>query len=138
MTVALGFSSAMSRDSSLALVLTLTAALSSIALGAGCGLLDKKSGADGGAATAAADAGAPNAKAAGAQSVAGAHTVEGVGDIVAWAPDKGNLGRCKTTAEATARFKAIEMGDDPQLVAGAADAAALSKEVGGVICFASR
>lgn len=140
MTVALGFSSAMSRDSSLALVLTLTAALSSIALGAGCGLLDKKSGADGGAATAAADAGAPNAnaKAAGAQSVAGAHTVEGVGDIVAWTPDKGNLGRCKTTAEATARFKAIEKGDDPQLVAGTADAAALTKEVGGDICFASR
>lgn len=126
----------MSRDSSLRLALT----LSSTVLIAGCGLLDKKQGADGGAATSTADGGAPNAKAAsaGAQGSAGVHTVEGVGDIVAWAPDKGNLSRCRTTAEATARFKAIEKGDDPQLIAGTADAAALTKEVGGDVCFASR
>ena len=106
---------------------------------AGCKLLDKKLGKDAGAATAD-DGGSPSTKAAGASapSTSGAHDVDGVGAIVAWAPDKGGSARCTPSAAATARFKAIEKGDDPQLIAGTADAATLTKEVGGDTCFTAR
>lgn len=106
---------------------------------AGCNLLDKKLGKDSGAASAD-DGSAPSTKAAsaGAPSGDGVHTVDGVGAIVAWAPDKGHSAKCTPSAAATARFKAIEKGDDAQLIAGTADAAALMKEVGGDTCFAAR
>jgi hypothetical protein len=103
-----------------------------------CNLLDKKLGKDGGAAVAD-DGGLPSTKAASAAPGAdGAHHVDGVGAIVAWAPDKGSAPKCTPSPAATARFKAIEKGDDAQLVAGTADAAALTKEVGGDTCFAAR
>ena len=124
----------MRRDLLLALGL-----VSAVAGLAGCNLLDKKLGSDAGAASTG-DGAAPSAKAASAGTPGndGAHTVDGVGAIVAWAPDKGNSAKCTPSAAATARFKAIEKGDDPQLIAGTADAAALTKEVGGDSCFAAR
>ena len=119
--------------------LLLALALSAIAGLAGCNLLDKKLGNDAGAA-AAADGGAPATKAAGAPAPGadGALVVDGIGAIAAWAPDKGGAAKCTPSAAASARFKAIEKGDDPQLIAGTADAASLTKEVGGDTCFTAR
>jgi len=119
--------------------LLLALALSAIAGLAGCNLLDKKLGNDAGAA-AADDGGAPATKAAGAPAPGadGALVVDGIGAIAAWAPDKGGAAKCTPSAAASARFKAIEKGDDPQLIAGTADAASLTKEVGGDTCFTAR
>ena len=105
----------------------------------GCDVLSKlKGGADAGAsgATGSVDAG-PSSKAA-AKPKDGVHTIDGIGDVPAWLPDRGKAAKCSPTPAALARFKAIEKGDDAQLVAGTADASALLKEVGGEDCFASR
>ena len=102
----------------------------------GCNLLDKKAHADAGAATTS-DAGAPTTKAA-AKPQDGVHAIDGVGDVPAWSLDHGKTARCTPSPAALARFKAIEKGDDAQLVAGTADVAALLKEVGAEDCFASR
>src|SRR5690242_15262916 len=79
-----------------------------------CNLLDKKLGKDAGATASADDGGAPTTKAAnGAPGAEGAHVVEGIGAIVPWAPDqRTGSAKCAPSAAATARFKAIEKGDD--------------------------
>jgi hypothetical protein len=104
----------------------------------GCDVLKaKKAGADAGVAGAAADGGAASAKAA-ARPQDGVHTIDGIGDVPAWAPDHGKTARCTPSAAAVARFKAIDKGDDAALVAGTADVAGIMKEVGAEDCFASR
>ena len=102
----------------------------------GCDLLAKKEHADAGAA-AGPDAGAASAKVA-AKPQDGVHTIEGVGDVPAWSLDHGKPAKCTPSAAALARFKAIEKGDDPGLVAGTADVSTYVKEVGADDCFASR
>lgn len=105
----------------------------------GCGLL-KKTGdaADGGATASSSDADIPTGKAATNASGSSVTTIAGIGDVPAWAQDKGSTAKCTPSAAAKAKFKAIEKGDDPQLIAGAADVASMSKEVGADECFASR
>lgn len=103
----------------------------------GCDLLKKKAGADAGSAAAAGDADAPAAKAA-ANTAPGARTIEGIGEVPTWSPDKGSTAKCTPSPGARTRFKAIEKGDDPLLIAGTADVPGLSKEVGADECFASR
>lgn len=102
----------------------------------GCDLLAKKEHADAGAA-AGPDAGAASAKVA-AKPQDGVHTIDGVGDVPAWSLDHGKPAKCTPSAAAVARFKAIEKGDDPGLVAGTADVSTYVKEIGADDCFASR
>ena len=102
----------------------------------GCDLLAKKEHAEAGAA-AGADAGGASAKVA-AKPQDGVHTIDGVGDVPAWSLDHGKPAKCTPSAAAVARFKAIEKGDDPGLVAGTADVSTFVKEVGADDCFASR
>ena len=103
---------------------------------AGCDLLDKLKqggGGDAGATAVVADA-APSAPAA----ADGARSIAGVGDVPAWAPDKGGAAKCDPSPAAKARFKAIEKGDDAAIIAGTADMSALAKEVGADSCFTAR
>jgi hypothetical protein len=102
----------------------------------GCELLKPKGKDDAGAA-AAAEAGAPSAKAAAVPKIEGVQ-IAGIGDVPAWGPDRGNLTKCEPTPAAKARFKALEKGDDPGLTAGTAEVSALLTEVGGDSCFAAR
>ena len=101
----------------------------------GCNLLAKKEQ-DAGAA-AAAEGGAATTKAA-AKPADGVHAIDGVGDVPAWTPDHGKPAKCTPSPAAVARFKAVEKGDDPGLVAGTADVSTFVKEVGADDCFASR
>ena len=102
----------------------------------GCDLLAKKEHPEAGAA-AGADAGTASAKVA-AKPQDGVHAIDGVGDVPAWSLDHGKPAKCTPSAAAVARFKAIEKGDDPGLVAGTADVSTFVKEVGADDCFASR
>ncbi|CAN5923988.1 hypothetical protein BH11MYX4_BH11MYX4_06360 [soil metagenome] len=102
----------------------------------GCDLLKKNAKDDAGAA-ATADAAAPSVKAASAGAIGGAQ-ISGVGEVPAWAPDKGGTAKCDPSAAAKARFKALEKGDDAAVTAGTADVAALVTEVGAETCFAAR
>ncbi len=101
----------------------------------GCNLLAKKEQ-DAGAA-ASAEGGAATTKSA-AKPPDGVHSIDGVGDVPAWAPDHGKPAKCTPSSAAVARFKAVEKGDDPGLVAGTVDVSTFVKEVGADDCFASR
>src|SRR5690242_10723976 len=87
-----------SRVASLVSLASLASLVSLASCTAGCSILEKKLGKDAGAASAD-DGGAPTTKAASAagQSNDGAHVVEGVGAVVAWAPDKGSAAKCTPT-----------------------------------------
>lgn len=102
-----------------------------------CDLVKKKGGDDAGAVATVADAEAPNPKAAGGATVAGAQ-INGVGEVPAWAPDKGGAAKCDPSAAAKAKFKALEKGEDASLTAGTADISSLVKEVGADGCFTAR
>lgn len=104
----------------------------------GCDAVNKlKAGADSGGAAASGDAGA-GGKLAIAKTQDGVHAIEGIGDVPAWALDHAKSAKCTPSPAALARFKAIEKGDDTQLVGGTADVSGLLKEVGAEDCFASR
>jgi hypothetical protein len=123
--------------------LTLASVLGLTSLAA-CDLkgLTKKGDGDASATAPALDAAAaaPSAAAAATAPPAGpgARTIAGIGVVPAWSPDQANTAKCASSTAAKARFKAIEKGDDPQLIAGTVDVPALIKEVGADTCFASQ
>lgn len=81
-------------------------------------------------------ASAPSAKAA-TNTKSDVRTIDGIGDVPNWTADK-NAPKCTPSADAKAKFKAIEKGDDPELAAGKTDIAALEKSIGADTCFATR
>lgn len=87
------------------------------------------------AASRAADAGHVTTKSAAAPA-APPMTIEGVGDVPAWAPDR-TTKRCTLDPAIKPRLDAIKKGD-PAIGAGTADVSELVKEVGAGACFANR
>jgi hypothetical protein len=82
----------------------------------------------------------PPTKHADARPAGPTATIEGVGDVPAWAPDK-TTKRCIASAESKTRIEAIRRGTDAvaeSLGAGTADVAALAKDVGADVCIATR
>jgi hypothetical protein len=78
-------------------------------------------------------ASAPDAAAAAAAPAA---SVEGVGSVPAWAPDK-TTKRCALDAAVAPRLAALAKGD-AAIGAGTADVASLASELGAGTCFAHR
>jgi hypothetical protein len=82
----------------------------------------------------------PPPRPAEARPVGPVTTIEGVGDVPAWAPDK-TTKRCSASAESKTRIEAIRRGTDAaaeSLGAGTADVAALARDLGADVCIATR
>ncbi|MDB5214871.1 MAG: hypothetical protein JWO86_2798 [Myxococcaceae bacterium] len=68
-------------------------------------------------------------------------TIEGVGDVPAWGPDK-TTKRCAASAESKTKIEGVRKGTDAalatSLAAGTADVAALAKDLGADVCIVTR
>lgn len=83
----------------------------------------------------------PPTKPADARPAGPTATIEGVGDVPAWAPDK-TTKRCTVSAESKTKLDGIRKGTDAalagSLAAGTADVAALAKDTGADGCIVTR